>query len=337
MKRSSFVLAVALALVAGASAAQAPSPRPATLAMDSAVPAAISSGTAPSPTARAGASGPVRLAALAPAPRPLRPSASVAAPAAEWSPKSAVLPSARPARPADAGARNELGRPGVGASRQAAGDAAREMDTMKGPAPRVAGWADVVPAAFSPRGLPMLRGGEGGGGAAICGDARLTGTAAATLVGAGACGIENPVRLTSAAGVTLKRPVVVGCKVARRLADWIEADVGPAARKALGARLVAIEPFAGYSCRPRNNRPGARMSLHGTGKAIDVGAFSFDDGREVSVKRDWRAGDGRAAFLRTAWRGACRHFGTVLGPQSDRHHQDHFHVDVAEGRAPYCR
>jgi hypothetical protein len=242
-----------------------------------------------------------------------------------------VHPTARTARPAAAASVNDL-QTFKQAPQSAAGDPPPWSSAMKTPPPRGVEAARVVPAALSPHRARNLR-----GGGSVCGDARLTGTLAPTVVGMGRCGVDNPVRLDSAAGVALTRPVTVGCKVAQRLADWIEADVHPAAREALGARLVAIEPFAGYSCRPRNNRPGARLSQHGLGKAIDVGAFRFDDGREVTVKDHWRTGDGRAAFLRAAWRGACRHFGTVLGPQADRHHHDHIHVDVAEGREPYCR
>jgi hypothetical protein len=79
------------------------------------------------------------------------------------------------------------------------------------------------------------------------------------------------------------------------------------------------------------------MSLHGLGQAVDVGAFLLSDGRTVTVKDDWRGKGGPSAFLRAAWRGACGPFGTVLGPEADRHHQDHLHFDVAQRRTPYCR
>jgi len=37
-------------------------------------------------------------------------------------------------------------------------------------------------------------------------------------------------------------------------------------------------------------------------------------------------------------RAACGPFGTVLGPNADRFHQDHFHFDTARHRSgPYCR
>jgi hypothetical protein len=39
---------------------------------------------------------------------------------------------------------------------------------------------------------------------------------------------------------------------------------------------------------------------------------------------------GKAAFLRAAHRAACRIFGTVLGPEANPWHKNHFHVDMAE-------
>ncbi len=39
---------------------------------------------------------------------------------------------------------------------------------------------------------------------------------------------------------------------------------------------------------------------------------------------------GKAAFLRATHRAACRIFGTVLGPEANSWHKNHFHVDMAE-------
>ncbi len=39
---------------------------------------------------------------------------------------------------------------------------------------------------------------------------------------------------------------------------------------------------------------------------------------------------GKAAFLRAAHRTACRIFGTVLGPEANNAHKNHFHIDMAE-------
>ncbi len=46
----------------------------------------------------------------------------------------------------------------------------------------------------------------------------------------------------------------------------------------------------------------------------------------------------RSRFLRAAHASACTIFGTVLGPEADETHRDHFHVDLAiRPTGPYCR
>ena len=92
-----------------------------------------------------------------------------------------------------------------------------------------------------------------------------------------------------------------------------------------------------YACRTRNNLPGGRISEHGRGKAIDIAAINLNDGSAISVLDGWR--DRRQArVLRQIHSAACGPFGTVLGPDADRYHRDHFHVDVARySNGAYCR
>jgi hypothetical protein len=48
--------------------------------------------------------------------------------------------------------------------------------------------------------------------------------------------------------------------------------------------------------------------------------------------------DGKAHFLRAAHTAACRIFGTVLGPESNEAHRNHFHLDMAErASGPFCQ
>jgi hypothetical protein len=45
-----------------------------------------------------------------------------------------------------------------------------------------------------------------------------------------------------------------------------------------------------------------------------------------------------AAFLRRLHRGACETFSTVLGPDANEAHRNHFHFDLAaRKRGPYCQ
>lgn len=174
--------------------------------------------------------------------------------------------------------------------------------------------------------------------ASICGDPRLSGEPIAPLSSPrnARCGARDPVALTAVAGVRVSPPAQVNCRVARRLADWVEQGVQPAARAAYGQPVTELANAASFSCRTRNHQPGAKLSEHSFANAIDISAFQFAGGDRVTVLEGWRARrSGR--FLRDVWRSACGPFGTVLGPESDRFHADHFHFDAKERRTPYCR
>jgi hypothetical protein len=61
------------------------------------------------------------------------------------------------------------------------------------------------------------------------------------------------------------------------------------------------------------------------------------DGTLITLRNGWNDRD-TGPLLRRLHKGACGPFGTVLGPDSDRFHRDHFHFDTARYRSgPYCR
>ena len=53
---------------------------------------------------------------------------------------------------------------------------------------------------------------------------------------------------------------------------------------------------------------------------------------EASVPEPSAAPDRTAEFVRTVHDDACSIFGTVLGPEANAAHRNHFHVDMAERR-----
>ncbi|MEM8822909.1 MAG: extensin family protein [Pseudomonadota bacterium] len=173
-------------------------------------------------------------------------------------------------------------------------------------------------------------------GPGLCGRASLRGETIAPVDGPGVCGIPQAVRITSASGVGLSRPARMDCRTARALDTWVRNGVLPVVGRR-GGGAVALQVSAGYACRTRNGRPGARISEHGKGRAIDISGVQLADGSELNLLRDW--GNGTAGrMLREMWEAACGPFGTVLGPESDRFHLDHFHFDTAEYRSgPFCR
>lgn len=171
----------------------------------------------------------------------------------------------------------------------------------------------------------------------ICRDPRLEGTAETKRTHASLpCGIAKPVRVTQADGVTLTPPAVVGCATARALADWISGVLRPSAKRHFGSRPTELRIYGSYVCRTRNSKPGARISEHGRGRAIDIGEIALSSGQRLSVAEDWGRG-AAGAVLAEARDGACGLFTTVLGPGSDPHHESHFHFDTARRRTPWCK
>ncbi len=68
----------------------------------------------------------------------------------------------------------------------------------------------------------------------------------------------------------------------------------------------------------------------------DIAAFVLRDGRRITVLDGWNSRD--RGLLKRLHSSACGTFGTVLGPNADRFHRDHFHFDVASHRGgAYCR
>ena len=126
------------------------------------------------------------------------------------------------------------------------------------------------------------------------------------------------------------------CPLARQFARWAREAVQPAAEQWLNSRVIRIESFGTYACRPRNGQEGAKLSEHGRSNAVDIAAFVFADGRRIAVLDGWNGEDEKVrGFLRAAHQAGCRRFGVTLGPDADAYHRNHFHFDM--GRGPYCR
>ncbi len=192
-------------------------------------------------------------------------------------------------------------------------------------------WRDDIVLALS----RSPRGEARGGG--LCGRPSIQGEVIEPVPGRiRGCGIAEPVRVRGVAGLALSTPARMDCGTAQALEDWVRNGVVPAVGRA-GGGAVELHVVAGYACRTRNNQRGARISEHGKGRAIDIAAIRLADGSEFNVLRDWGRGEA-GRILRAVHRAACGPFGTVLGPESDRFHRDHFHFDTARYRAgTVCR
>lgn len=148
----------------------------------------------------------------------------------------------------------------------------------------------------------------------------------------GGCRLSDAVALKSIGGATLSPPLIVTCETARTLAQWLEGVARPALSE-MGGGLSGVDVAAGYVCRTRNNQPGAKISEHALGRAVDVMALRRADGSVLRIKGATGPDAALVARLRA---GACGPFTTVLGPGSDAFHEDHLHFDIAERRRTYC-
>jgi hypothetical protein len=130
------------------------------------------------------------------------------------------------------------------------------------------------------------------------------------------------------------------CPLAANFTAWAEHAVRPAARAYLNSDVVRIETMGTYSCRNVNGGRSGRLSQHAFGNAVDVSAFILRDGRRISVLNGWNGKPDERAFLRRLHESACKRFGTVLGPNYNAAHANHFHFDMARSMrdgSVYCR
>lgn len=150
------------------------------------------------------------------------------------------------------------------------------------------------------------------------------------------CHVEEPVYLLSpVAGVDLRyyydddpKKVLVDCETAHAIADTAE-DIGP-----LGvAELVHVGT---YNCRTISG--SSSLSQHALGRAIDINGFTFDSGENITVLDHWEDGDSTPE----SWEGQFLYeavhrwyddwiWNIILTPEYNSDHDNHFHVDMAEG------
>lgn len=130
------------------------------------------------------------------------------------------------------------------------------------------------------------------------------------------------------------------CPLAANFTAWAKFAVRPAAKKYLGSDVVRIETMGTYNCRNVNGARSGKLSEHAFGNAVDVSAFILKDGRRISVLNGWNGKPDERAFLRRLHESACKRFGTVLGPNYNAAHANHFHFDMGKSMkdgSAFCR
>jgi len=154
----------------------------------------------------------------------------------------------------------------------------------------------------------------------------------------GGCAIIDSIKLMDIGTPTANLGPMT-CPLAATFAAWARYAVRPAARIYLGSEVVRIETFGTYACRDVRGTGGTiagKRSEHASANAVDIAAFVLADGRRVSILADWHIGGPTEQFLKVIHQSACKRFPTVLSPDYNAAHKDHFHFDMG-GKGGYCR
>ncbi len=159
------------------------------------------------------------------------------------------------------------------------------------------------------------------------------------IKGRSICGADQPLSVSAipVAGIDLTPSVKMNCPTTVAFGRWVDEVMQPAAVRHFGQPVRKVLNSGSYQCRSVGFRRDSGWSEHAFANAIDVTGFELADGTRFKLLESWPAGDQRSAFLREVQEGACGIFTTVLGPEFDAQHANHFHFDMRQRRKPYCR
>lgn len=141
------------------------------------------------------------------------------------------------------------------------------------------------------------------------------------------CPLSNVVRVQDAP-VRLSSSFLATCPVAVAFALFERHGLQPAAQRVFGQPVVQVDHLGSYACRNMYNRAEGRRSQHASANALDIAGFRLKDGQRIELQKDWNGEGPKAQFLRQVHAGACESFNTVLGPDYNAAHHNHFHLDV---------
>ncbi len=129
----------------------------------------------------------------------------------------------------------------------------------------------------------------------------------------GNCSINNTVRITKFRATNISSPLLMNCRAALRTAQWLEA-----------IEATNITHMGTYNCRKQ--RGSGLVSEHSFANAIDISEING-----ANLARDWRKGNAKSEYLLSAQQQACDYFNNVVGPDDNKAHEDHFHLDLGPG------
>ena len=154
----------------------------------------------------------------------------------------------------------------------------------------------------------------------------------------GECGSPRPLHIKSLkGGINIKsyNDVNLRCETALNFARWVSEVVVPSSKLHLGIKPDKLVLSTTYKCRRRNSNPTAKYSEHAYANAIDFLGIDFDDGSSMEIKVRKDDSNAMRAFQAAIRGGSCAYFTTVIGPMTNKYHNDHLHLDLAERKSGY--
>lgn len=148
------------------------------------------------------------------------------------------------------------------------------------------------------------------------------------------CPLTHTLRIQGG-DVALSSSFLSSCRLAVAYALFDIHQLQPAAQAVFGQKVTQVDHLGSFACRNIYNRSEGRLSQHATANALDIAGFRLADGRRISVLKDWKDQGEEGRFLRLVRDGACQQFNTVLSPDYNAAHRNHFHLDM--GRWRVCR
>jgi glucose/arabinose dehydrogenase len=185
----------------------------------------------------------------------------------------------------------------------------------------------------------------------------------------GLCGAPAPILVKSLGSdpkVDLDPPSMMTCQLARALNTWLDKTVQPKAEALFDSPVAKLHNASSYVCRNRYHDAYQPLSEHALANAIDIPEFVLASGERITVLDNWRknpftpplplpnpvrvaavgalvpavsaiSADQKSKFVKYLHDDACRTFGTVLGPDANEAHKNHFHFDMKQRRASLCQ
>jgi hypothetical protein len=148
------------------------------------------------------------------------------------------------------------------------------------------------------------------------------------------CPLTNTLRVQGG-DVALSSSFLASCPLAVAYVLFDIHALQPAAQQVFGQKVTQVDHLGSFACRNVYNRAEGRLSQHAAANALDIAGFRLADGRRISVLKDWKGEGDDGRFLRLVRDGACKNFNTVLSPEYNAAHRNHFHLDM--GRWRVCR